>query len=217
MIRNILKKTGEKTGIIKKDCTHEYWESVAKKELPKVMTRISTDFTPKDFAEKQESIIFDLNIKFNKSQTVLDLACGLGRTCKWVAPQVYNYIGVDFVQDMILKAKKYNEQFKNADFIKNNGYDLRTIIPDETIDIAYCELAFQHIPKYCQETYVNDLAKILKPNGKFYVQIPKIKVYKRKETSSTKEEVADLFKDWNYEESEIYPSYYTVIATPKRP
>jgi len=83
--------------IKKEDHTHEYWDNVAKKDLPHIMDRITTNYTPKDFAESKDTIIFTLDIPFNKDQVVLDLACGLGRTCKWVAPKVDTYYGVDYV------------------------------------------------------------------------------------------------------------------------
>jgi ubiquinone/menaquinone biosynthesis C-methylase UbiE len=212
LLRSILKSIG----IVKEDYTKEYWKSVAEKKLPYIMDRITTDFTPDDFAQKKESIVFNLKIPFNKDQVVLDLACGLGRTCKWVAPQVDTYYGVDFIPDMIEKAMQYNKLHKNAFFYTNNGSNITSIFADNTVDIAYCELAFQHMPRDVQVKYINDLEKILKPDGKFYVQIPKLERYKRRMTSWNESEIHVLFKDWAYYQIvDVYPAYFTVIATAK--
>lgn len=198
--------------IKKKDYEKSYWENIAKKDLETIMEKICHNFTPNDFENKKESIIFDLKIDFNKTQTVLDLGCGLGRTCKWVAPQVFYYIGIDHIENMISKAKEYNSQTENAEFMVRDG---KTFLPKNSIDIVYSEIAFQHMPKKTQRTYIDDLNLVLKENGTFYVQLPKKQTY---ENGWVESELDELFGDWNYNRMPVnkinYNPYYTIKASP---
>ena len=102
MIKRFVKK------IIKGDQptnrTREYWEREASKPVETVIKRICTDFDRESFETKKESLIFFMEIPFNSELKVLDLACGMGRTCKWVAPKVREYVGADFIPEMIEKA-----------------------------------------------------------------------------------------------------------------
>jgi ubiquinone/menaquinone biosynthesis C-methylase UbiE len=143
---------------------------------------------------------------------ILDLACGMGRTCRWVAPKVKEYVGVDFIPEMIEKAKAYNSQINNAKFLVNDGKTLN-IFEDESFDIIYSELAFQHMVKPIQESYVNEIHRVLKNNGLFYVQLPRIEFYKDPSYARTKEEVDELFKDFKVTYTDISPAYYYIQAT----
>lgn len=44
--------------------------------------------------------------RYYKGGKVLDVACGIGRTCKWFKPE--NYLGIDFVPGFIEVAKEKN-------------------------------------------------------------------------------------------------------------
>lgn len=176
-----------------KDHTKKYWEQVANKDMPEIMEKICHTYSQSEFENKKVSIIFDFGIKFDKSMTVLDLGCGLGRTCRWVAPQVFCYIGIDNVDEMIFKAKIYNSNFPNAEFMIRDG---ETLLPKSSIDVVYSEIAFQHMSKNTQRNYIVDLKTILKPKGIFYVQLPKKENYP---VGWKKSEINELFSGWNYE------------------
>ncbi|MDH3312665.1 MAG: class I SAM-dependent methyltransferase [Nitrosopumilus sp.] len=112
MIKKIIKPT---------DRTEKYWKKAASKDVESVMESICDQFDKKIFDTKKEALIFSQNIKLDKSMKILNLACGMGRICKWVAPYVDKYVGADFIPEMIKKAKEYNNEFKNAKFIVNDG------------------------------------------------------------------------------------------------
>ena len=79
------------------DRTEKYWKKAASKDIESVMESICDQFDRKTFEEKKEALIFSQKVKLNKEMKVLDLACGMGRTCKWVSPHVKEYFGVDFI------------------------------------------------------------------------------------------------------------------------
>ena len=90
------------------DRTKEYWENAAKKSVENVIESICDKYDQETFESKKESLIFSQKIQLTPDMKVLDLACGMGRTCRWVAPNVKEYVGVDFIPEMIEKAKAYN-------------------------------------------------------------------------------------------------------------
>ena len=95
---------------------------------------------------------------------VLDLCCGMGRTCRHVAPLVKEYHGVDFAEGMIAKAREYNAGVPNASFHVNDGRSLGGFA-DGTFDLVYCELAYQHMPKGTQAAYTSEVHRVLR-NGR---------------------------------------------------
>lgn len=200
---------------VQTDRTKEYWAEAAKGSLEKTMDKICDGFDEETFATKKDSILFFLNIPLLSEYVVLDLACGIGRTCKWVAPKVNQYVGVDFIPEMIEKAKEYNKQYTNAKFYINDGSTLN-IFENKMFDVVYCEIAFQHMDKTIQKSYVKDIHRILKDNGVFYAQIPRISFYNDESYAYKDEEINDLLKNFNvtyYDiENPAYKAYYVFKA-----
>lgn len=193
------------------DRTKEYWEDAAKKPIENIMEKICQNYDRKMFETSTDSLIFYAEISLSPTDTVLDLACGLGRTCRFVAPKVREYVGVDFIPKMIEKAKSHNMQYENAKFCVNDGMTLK-IFNDEMFDIVYCELAFQHMIKNVQHSYVNEVYRVLKKNGKFFAQLPKIEYYKDNSYALTKDEVENLLRAFLLTYLDESPSYYHIKA-----
>ena len=205
-VKSIIKKIIKPT-----DRTEKYWKKAASKDVESVMEAICDNFDMDTFETKKEALIFSQNIKLDKKMKVLDLACGMGRTCKWVAPYVDEYVGVDFIPEMIKKAKEYNSEFKNARFVVNDGKTLNVLNVDY-FDLIYSELAFQHMLKSVQESYVNEIFRVLKKDGLFHVQIPRLEYYNNKTYSRTKKETDELFKRFTVTYEDITDAYYYIRA-----
>ena len=183
----------------------------ASKDVESVMEAICDQFDKETFETKKETLIFSQNIKLDKKMKVLDLACGIGRTCKWVALYVDEYVAVDFIPEMIKKAKEYNREFKNARFVVNDGKTLN-ILNVDYFDLTYSELAFQHMLKPIQESYVNEIFRVLKKDGLFYVQIPRLEYYNDKTYSRTKKETDELFQKFSVTYEDTSDAYYYIKA-----
>ena len=194
-----------------KSVGREYWENAAKGDVKKTMNRICDGFDPEDFSTKRDSTTLVKEFQIGKDSEVLDLACGMGRTCRWIAPQVKSYTGVDFIPEMIEKAREYNSGYSNAQFFVNDGKTLN-IFPSEKFDTIYCELAFQHMTKDVQQSYVDDILRVLKKDGKFFVQIPKIEYYKDPIFASSKEETDKMFKKFDFAYLQESDAYYLIMA-----
>ncbi|MGI0057154.1 MAG: class I SAM-dependent methyltransferase, partial [Nitrosarchaeum sp.] len=204
-IKSIAKKILGRNKI--KSIGKDYWEKAAHGSVKKTMNKICDGFDQKSFETKKESIIFLEEFQLTKDSVVLDLACGMGRTCRWVAPKVKEYVGVDFIPKMIEKAKKYNSDFPNAKFLVNDGTTLN-IFSDKIFDLVYCEIAFQHMPRNVQKSYVNDVYRVLKEKGTFFVQLPRIEYYKDSTYAFSKEETDSLLKNFKIKYLHTTPAYY---------
>ena len=200
---------------IPSDRTREYWNNAANASLEETMENICENFDKKTFETKKDSMIFELKIPMSQNDVVLDLACGIGRTCRWVAPKVKQYVGVDFIPEMIKKAHNYNKQYENAKFYVNDGITL-DMFDNETFDVVYCEIAFQHMLKNVQESYIKEIHRVLKNNGRFYAQIPKMSFYKDDSYALTDTEIKNLLKNFKVTYMDIknprYSAYYVFQA-----
>ncbi len=194
-----------------KSIGRNYWEKAASGKMEKTMKRICDGFDRETFEGKRESIIFSNDFSLSPSAKVLELACGVGRTCRWVAPYVEQYVGVDFIPEMIEKAKSYNAKYTNAQFIVNDGKTLKEF-SDETFDTVYCELAFQHMTKDVQESYVREVYRVLKKDGTFLAQLPRIEFYNDPVFALSREEADKLLRDFHVTFTEIIDPYYVVKA-----
>lgn len=208
-IRKIARKVLGRDKI--KSVGKEYWEKAAQGDVKKTMNKICDGFDPDDFSTKRDSTILIKEFQMDKNSEVLDLACGMGRTCRWVAPHVKSYTGVDFIPEMIEKAKAYNSEYSNVQFFVNDGKTLN-IFPGKKFDTIYCELAFQHMTKEVQQSYVNDIFRVLKDDGKFFVQIPKIEYYKDPVFASSKAETDKMFSKFDFTYLQESDAYYLIMA-----
>lgn len=193
------------------DRTREYWEKAANQDIEKTMWHICDGYDKKTFDEKPTGFVNILNKLDLENKKIMDLACGIGRTCKWLAPKAKSYVGVDFIPEMVKKAKSYNESFQNVEFHVNDGKTLKNF-RDQSFDLIFCELAFQHMEKQIQESYVKEVFRILNNNDYFYVQIPRFEFYKDSTYARTKEETEELMEKFSIEYIDISDAYYVIKA-----
>ncbi len=193
------------------DRDKKYWKNVADKDIETVMGRICYNNSKQEFETIKSSIVFATNFPLDKKMKILDLGCGLGRTCKWFAPRVEQYYGVDYINKMIEKATKYNKDFKNAHFFTNNGKNLQLFEADK-FDLVFSEIAFQHMKKPTQKSYINEVHRILKKHGTFIVDMPSLGFFKDKSYARTENELPKLFKKYKKLEIKNTKAYFLITA-----
>lgn len=188
----------------------KFWSKAARADDLTTMSRICDGFTKRQF-EKEIIPFFHPHYILKKTDNVLDLACGMGRTCKWVAPQVEQYTGVDFIPEMVQKAKQHNRTIQNANFVINDGLTLKTL-PDGSFDLVYCELAFQHMKKDVQKSYIPEVYRVLKKHGLFMAQLPKMSYYDNPDFALTNSEMRKMFEMFDIDLVSQTPAYYVLLA-----
>ncbi len=169
--------------------TKEFWEGAAGGSVEKAVHAICDGYDPAQFA-RSGGVHFDES-ELGAPHVVLDLACGMGRTCRHVAGRVKEYHGVDFVPGMIAKAREYNKGVQNATFHINDGRTLGGFA-DATFDVVYSELAFQHMPRDVQMSYAAEAERVLKGGGLFFAQLPRAEFYPGAEYALTEDEARGL-------------------------
>ena len=170
--------------------TREYWVEAAAAPDAETINAICDGCGPREFNEQAASRL-PLYGDLNADMVVLDLCCGMGRTCRHVAPLVKEYHGVDFAEGMIAKARDYNAGVPNAYFHVNDGRTLDGFA-DCTFDLVYCELAYQHMPRKTQAAYTSEVLRVLRDGGLFFAQLPRAEFYENAEYALTDAEIRGL-------------------------
>lgn len=104
---------------------------------------------------------------------VLEVGCGIGRVMQHLAPECAEVHGVDISAEMVEHGARRLARFANVMFHKGNGYDLG-MFEDDTFDLVYSQVVFQHLPKTIAYNYMTEIRRVLKPNGIFRLQVPNL-------------------------------------------
>jgi len=97
----------------------------------------------------------------------LDFGCGTGTCSRFIAKELLKRNGkltcFDISKSSIEAAKKRLERYSNIDFLAG---DLRKLnIEKQTFDVILAHLVIYHIEKNTRQDIVNELSKLLKPDG----------------------------------------------------
>jgi SAM-dependent methyltransferase len=96
--------------------------------------------------------------------TVLEIACGLGRVSRFVAPHCGQLHCSDILEEALAEAQATLQAFDNVSFHKTNGYDLREFGSD-AFDCVYSFTAFFHFDFDLVVYYFPEIRRVLKPGG----------------------------------------------------
>lgn len=103
---------------------------------------------------------------------VLDLGCGKGRVARAVAearPDI-RVFGIDVASTMVSKAMTSNGHVLNLSFCVGDGVTLSPY-PDDTFDVVYSYIVFQHLPRHVVGQCLSDCARVIKPGGRLVFQV----------------------------------------------
>jgi SAM-dependent methyltransferase len=150
-----------------------YWSSFTK-DMTKAMYIIRSDNKSWKLNDFLKSGVEDYNQFFLKEEnnlipnkdSILEIGCGMGRMLYATENRFNKTYGIDIDEGMIKFAKKlppYNS--KRNEFIVSDG--LGTInLSNDIISYAISIICFQHMPyKDIQIKYINEIERVLKPNG----------------------------------------------------
>jgi len=168
----------------------------------------------KKIPEKGVIRFYDYLKKNKISGRLLDVGCGYGRHTFYFSKKGFDSYGIDQDKERIKFAKNYSKQnklsckFKKSDITKTA---FKTDFFDIIIDIG----CFHHIPKYKCKKYINNILKLLKIDGLFYLIVFSDKTTKFKKQGNRKWQLEKgnyyrrLFsKD---EVVEIFSNYFDII------
>ena len=125
--------------------------------------------------DRRDSIVWALEP--TTDDVCLDIGCAVGRVEKHLAPLVKEVHAVDFSKAMLSLAQARLNEFPNVRLYQNDGESL-PMFADEMFDLAWAELIFHHVPIEITEGYLKEIARVLKPEGRFICQLPLSSFYR---------------------------------------
>ena len=120
--------------------------------------------------KKELDLITSLQISLNKG-TALDFGCGIGRITQALAEVFEVSYGIDISEKMIEIAKKHNRFGDKCKYIANIRDDLM-IFKDGSFDFVFSDNVLQHNSPDVIKKYIEEFARILRPDGILFFQIP---------------------------------------------
>jgi ubiquinone/menaquinone biosynthesis C-methylase UbiE len=108
-----------------------------------------------------------------ENAVILEIGSGTGRIMQHLAQAAAEVHGVDISTEMVERGSARLAHLPNVHFHKSNGYDLGTFA-DETFDVVFSWVVFQHVPKTVAYNYLTEARRVLKPGGKVRLQVPNI-------------------------------------------
>ena len=100
----------------------------------------------------------------SKDSVILEIACGIGRVSKYVAPECKHLFCTDILEEALKEAKNNLKHFGNVSFEKLNGYNLNSF-KENYFDCVYSFTTFFHFDFELVVNYFSEIKRVLKPNG----------------------------------------------------
>lgn len=109
-------------------------------------------------------------ISCKRSQTALEIGCGVGRMLRAASEVFGKVIGIDVSPLAIDKAKELLGSGSNVQLAANSGYDLSSVA-DASVDFAWSFASLAHMPARVFASYLLELKRVLKADGRAQLQV----------------------------------------------
>ena len=120
----------------------------------------------RDVAQWME-VIKDRKLAVDR-MSALDFGCGMGRLTRALSKRFKNATGVDASPEMARRAQELTPECR---FVANKSDNLQ-IFGNNTFDCIISAITLQHIPPTSSIKYIEEMYRILKPDGALMFQIP---------------------------------------------
>ncbi len=132
---------------------------------------------PDEFYQTGENEIADLEAKLAlhriplSGERALDFGCGVGRLTFPLSRRFSCCVGIDISGSMIAYARANSGRGGVTAFHVSSDQGL-SMIASGSIDFAFADIVFQHMPTRYARTYLRSLARVLSPGGTLAFQMP---------------------------------------------
>jgi ubiquinone/menaquinone biosynthesis C-methylase UbiE len=100
----------------------------------------------------------------SSQSVVLEIACGLGRVSRFVAPHCHSLHCADLLPEALAECSRNLTEFSNVNFHLLNGYDLEGF-PGDYFDCVYSFTTFFHFDFELVVYYFREVKRVLKTGG----------------------------------------------------
>ena len=121
--------------------------------------------------ETAQALLKALTGLHRASWNVLDIGCGIGRVLRPLAQHFHALVGIDVSSTMITQSKAWLAGYTNITTFENSGVDLCEF-HDQSFNLVYSYVAFQHMPRPVFEQYLSEINRVLSPEGYLALQLP---------------------------------------------
>ncbi len=109
------------------------------------------------------------SIKLRPDSVILEIGTGTGEHAIRLARQCRKVVACDVSKTMLRYAEDKSKKagINNIEFI-NSGF-LNNDLPDRSFDAVISQLALHHLPDFWKSAAINNISRVLKPEGIFYL------------------------------------------------
>lgn len=111
-----------------------------------------------------------------RGRHVLDGACGEGYGSAILAETAASVVGIDIDAGAIERASEKYGNIQNLKFVEASISDLH-MIDDKSIDVVISFETIEHVPVEVQKSYLDEVYRILKPDGFLVMSTPNKEIY----------------------------------------
>ncbi|MBO9665172.1 class I SAM-dependent methyltransferase [Dokdonella sp.] len=155
--------------------TDPYWSVLT---APEYRGKPSAEHIARFFAsgaaeiERLQKALARSGVTLDGRGTCLEYGCGLGRVTRHLAPHFQRTIGVDISAPHLDLARELaaSDGVRGIDWIHLGTLDTLDDLPE--VDFIYSVIVLQHNPPPVIERILSTFARILKPGGIAYFQVP---------------------------------------------
>lgn len=131
-------------------------------------------FNEKEYISQMHLRRYEFALLFANDKTVIDIACGEGYGADKLAETASKVTGIDIENKTIEHAKnKYKKN--NLSFIVGSVDKIE--MPNESIDLIISFETIEHVKLQSQKMFLQEVIRVLKPNGYFIVSTPEKDIY----------------------------------------
>lgn len=130
------------------------------------------DYNKRDFLCKPEEVITQRFDSIWGDTVFLDLGVGAGRTTKFFAPNVKEYIGVDLSEAMIQACRdKFSSYYDNCRFLVSDVRNISTLHSDSVDFVLFSYNGLSDLELKGVNETILEVARVLKPGGYFFFSL----------------------------------------------
>lgn len=151
-------------------------------------------YRPKYPSEQVVQFVFR-NFERDGQKKVLDLGCGAGRHVVFMANENIIPYGIDFSEEGVLYTKECLREYGHEIYCNNLEVGTLTELPyeDNSFDGLVCYGVLYYLPEEDIKKAVNEIFRVLKPGGKFFVQVRGKEDYRYCNSTNKKTEEKNTF------------------------